>query len=357
LRPGPLFGGISVTMTGDHSAGARAWLDSSATRTASDAALGGILLIAGALPIWDAGGLSFGEFLHFEAKLFPSAVGVAMLAVGVLLLARAALIRRPPSASWGVRNIVIVAAAVIALFIASWNGGMELMLLNFGPPEHAATLVLILVTLCALACRSHLQAAGLILLGLLFGAVGLDSITGQLRLTMGLEQLYSGFATPLVATGLLVVAEGLIGLMSPSLWVATYGWIRPAWRNVRVPLAAAIVLRIVAVLAVAAGCYFGFLYGGRAWDVGTVLALGTFGMACKLLGWNRLVLVMGCFYSATLEQTVRQTIFMTQGDLTLLWGKPIIASLSAASLILIALVLVLAARSSQKRRRANQAAI
>jgi hypothetical protein len=257
------LGGMSVTTTEDHSAGARAWLNSSATRTASDAALGCILAIAGAFPIWDAGGLSFGEFLHFEAKLFPSAVGVAILAVGVLLLARAALVRRPPPASWGVRNIVIVAA----LFIASRNWGMELMLLNFGPPEHVATLVLILVTLCALACRSHLQAVGLVLLGLLLGAVGLDSITGQLRLTMGLEQLYSGLATPLVATGLLVVADGLIGLMSPSLWVATYGWIRPAWRNVRVPLAAAIVLRIVAVLAVAAGCYFGFLYGGRGWDV------------------------------------------------------------------------------------------
>jgi TctA family transporter len=66
---------------------------------------------------------------------------------------------------------------------------------------------------------------------------------------------------------------------------------------------------------------------------------------------------MGCVYSDTLEQTVRQTIFMTQGDLTILWEKPIVASLSAASLVLIALVLVLAVRSSQKRRRANQAAI
>jgi hypothetical protein len=348
---------MSVTMTGDHSAGARTWLNGNTIRPASDAALGCILVIAGAFPIWDAGGLSFGEFLHLEAKLLPSVVGMAMLVVGVLLLARAALVRRPPPASWGVRNIVIVAAAVIALYIASWNWGMELMLLNFGPPEHAAAVVLILVTLCALACRSHLQAAGLILLGLLLGAVGLDSITGQLRLTMGLEHLSQGLYTPLVATGLLVVGECTVCLLSPSLWIATYAWIRPAWCDARVPVIVGLGMRMVAALGIAAACYFALWYSDREWNVPIVLAFGMFGVAGKLFGWNRLVLVLGCFYSDALEQTVRQTIFMTQGDLTLLWGKPIIASLSAASLILIALVLVLAARSSQKRRRANQAAI
>jgi hypothetical protein len=74
----------------------RSWLDRSATRTASDAALGCILIIAGALPIWSAGGLSFGRWPRLEATLFPSAIGVGMLAVGLLLLSRAVFVSRPP---------------------------------------------------------------------------------------------------------------------------------------------------------------------------------------------------------------------------------------------------------------------
>jgi TctA family transporter len=186
-------------------------------------------------------------------------------------------------------------------------------MLHFGPAEHAALIVLILAVVPTLACRSHLQAVGLMLLGLLLGAVGLDSVTGQLRLTMGFEQLIDGVATPIVAIGFLFVAEGLLGLFSPQLWLATYAWIVPAWRDATVPAMAAAMTRVAALLVVAAGCYFGFLYSGRMWDVGLVATLGIFGVVCKLLGWNRLVLVVGCFYSDALEQTIRQTMSLFYG--------------------------------------------
>ena len=183
----------------------------------------------------------------------------------------------------------------------------------------------------------------MMLLGLLLGTVGMDPITGQLRLTMGIEDLNPGFATPVVAAGLLLAADGMVCLVSPSLWVATYGWIVPTWRNASPSVIVAMLLRIVAALAIAAACYAALVYSGRAWDVGLVLAFGVVGTACKLVGWNRLLVAIGCFYSDALEQKLRQTWLITQGELGLLWEKPLTAALWSAVFAIIALMPLLTA--------------
>lgn len=345
-------GGVDVTATADHSAGDNTWLGGSANQKTSDALLGCILLIAGAVPIWDTRDLPSSSWEDPGAGFFPTVVGAAMLAVGVLLLARAALFPRPPPALWGLRNVAIVIVAVVVLLLASWQWGYG-WLLHFGPPDHAAAVVLILVSVIALARWSRLRAIGMMLLGLLLATVGLDSITGQLRLTMGLEELYEGFASPLVAVSLIVAADGLICLFSPSLWLATYAWINPAWRDATLPVAATIVTRIVAALSTIAACYFALIYSGRIWDIGVVLGLGLFGIACKLFGWNRLVLIMACVYSGVLEQTIRQSMLMSQGDLDIFFQRPISRALSIAAIGVVVLTIALTARRMRWRRQAS----
>jgi hypothetical protein len=337
--------------TTDHPAEGHAWLVTSTTRTASDVLLSCVLLVAGAIAMWDGRGASFGRE-GLNAGFFPMAVGAIAAAVGILLLGRSAFFRRPQPAPWRLRHIAIIAAAVVAIIFAAWQWGLELLLLQFGPPEHAALTILLLMGVIALARWSRLRAVGMLLLGLLLSAVGIDVMTGQLRLTMGLEPLIDGIAPSLVLIGLIVVGDGLVCLVSPSLWLATYAWLRPRPHQPQLPMAATIAARAVAALAIAAACYFAFALNGETWDIGLLLAIGLFGVICKLFGWNRLLLIMGCIYGTALEQSLRQSMVLSQGDPAVFFLRPISATLLVACLGLVALVIVLAARRSLLRRRA-----
>jgi hypothetical protein len=367
--------GDNVTTT-DNPTGAYAWLDSGPVRAASDAVLGAMLLIAGTLAIWDSREASFLQWDPPDGMAFPMLIGALLLAVGVLLMARAAFVRRPQPAPGGLRRVAILAASVAAAFAAPWLWGLAQLLivgppqypeslvailgpvqilgfswlLSFGPPEHAAAIILLLVTIAALARRSRLQAVGLMLFGFLLAAIGLDPITGQLRLIFGLEELFGGIPSPLLFLGLIVVGDGLICLLSPPLWLATYAWIEPRWRQAAPPLAAAIFLRVVAALAVAACCTFAYIYTARMWEVGLVLAVGAFGVAGKVLGWNRLVPVIACVYGDTLEQSLRQTMLMTQGDLAVLVERPVSRALLIACVGIIALTILLSVSSRRSPR-------
>lgn len=335
--------------TTDHPAEKYAWLVGSAARTASDALLGCVLLVAGAIAMWDGRGASFGQE-GLNAAFFPFAVGTMAVAVGVLLLGRSAFFRRPQPAPWRLRDVAIVVAAIVAIIFAAWQWGLAL-LLQFGPAEHAALITLVLMTAIALARWSRLRAIGMMLLGLLLSAVGIDVMTGQLRLTMGLDPLMDGIEKPLVVLGLIVVGDGLVCMVSPSLWLATYAWLRSRPHQPALPMVATIAARAVAALAIAAVCYVAFVLNNQTWDIGLLLAIGLFGVACKLFGWNRLVLIMACDYGSALEQSLRQTMLMSQGDPTVFFQRPISAALIAASLSLTALVIVLAARRGRLRRR------
>lgn len=340
--------------TTDHPADAHAWLATGTMRTASDVLLGCVLLVAGAIAIWDGRGALVLPEDGMNAGFFPTAVGAAAVAVGILLLGRSALFQRPQPAPWRIRSIAIIVAVTVACVFIAWEWGLG-FLLKFGPPEHAAFITLMLVIAVALARRSRHRAVGMTLLGLLLSAVGIDAITGQLRLTMGLEPLFDGFATPLVLFGLIVVGDGLICLVSPSLWLATYAWLRTPSQPA-LPMVVSIAARIAAALAITAACYFAFALNGRTSDIALLLLIGLFGVLCKLFGWNRLVLILGCMYGDALEQSFRQTMLLSQVDPSVFLLRPISAGLLAASLAIIALVVVLAARSSLLRRRAAPAA-
>jgi TctA family transporter len=333
-----------VTTATGHSAETHSWLDASAIRKASDLALGCVVLVIGAVailnapPIWE----------DFDLGSFPTVISGLLLATGIILLVRGGVFGGTHAARWSLKGLAIIAAAIIAVGAAAWARGLELLLL-FGPAEYTALVVLGLAIAVALVRRSRIQAAGLALLGLLLATVGLDPATGALRLTFGLEQLLDGIASPIVCLGLFVVADGAVCLISPSLWLATYARLVDGWAAPRVPTIAAICLRVVAVLAIAAACYLAFEFNASTWDVGLLLLFGAFGLACKLLGWNRLVLLLAFVYSDLLEQSIRQSMLLSNGDPTILWGRPI----SATLLLLAGGVVVVAALLSARRAFAS----
>jgi putative tricarboxylic transport membrane protein len=108
-----------------------------------------------------------------------------------------------------------------ALFISAWGswiGGtlsvLGLMLMapfladiamKFGPPEMFAVLLMALILLGSLGKGSFFRTMPVILLGLTIGTIGMDPMTGALRFTHGITELYDGI-------GLLPVAMGAMGV-------------------------------------------------------------------------------------------------------------------------------------------------
>ena len=107
-----------------------------------------------------------------------------------------------------------------ALFISAWGsfiGGtlsiFGIMLLSpflsdfamkFGPPEMFGVLLMALILVGSLGKGSFLKTMPVVLMGLLIGTIGMDSLTGALRFTHGTTELYDGI-------GLLPVAMGAMG--------------------------------------------------------------------------------------------------------------------------------------------------
>lgn len=115
--------------------------------------------------------------------------------------------------------------------------------LRFGPPEMFAVMLLTFSALVGLVGRSAVKTLVSVLLGLTLAAVGLDIVTGNLRLTFGTVALMGGFNFLVAVIGLfglgeilLTVEEGLkmegvTPSMSPRVILATIKEMPRLWRT------------------------------------------------------------------------------------------------------------------------------
>ncbi len=110
-----------------------------------------------------------------------------------------------------------------ALFIAAWGswiGGtlsvVGIMLvtpiladfaMKFGPPEMLGILLVTFLLLGSLGTGSFIKTTAVIILGLLCGTVGMDSLSGATRFTFGIRDLYDGIGFVPVAMGALGIGE------------------------------------------------------------------------------------------------------------------------------------------------------
>jgi putative tricarboxylic transport membrane protein len=93
---------------------------------------------------------------------------------------------------------------------------------KLGPPEYFCLMLLAFTTVGAVLGKSALRGMTALFLGLAFGLVGLDQITGQVRYTAGVPEFLDGIEVVLVAVGLFAVGEALYtvlyeGRSQPSL--------------------------------------------------------------------------------------------------------------------------------------------
>jgi putative tricarboxylic transport membrane protein len=100
--------------------------------------------------------------------------------------------------SWIAGTFGIIVLTVVAPPLAT-------IALRFGPPEYTALLILGLIFLAYMSSTSLVRTLLMACLGLMFGMVGIDNMTGHFRYSFDLKELGDGI-------GIVPVAVGLFGL-------------------------------------------------------------------------------------------------------------------------------------------------
>ncbi|MGQ3280963.1 MAG: tripartite tricarboxylate transporter permease, partial [Shinella sp.] len=118
-----------------------------------------------------------------------------------------------------------LAAAALASFMAGMLGNVVIILLapwlatmalSFGPAEYVSLAVFGLISSCLLVSGSLLQSAGMILVGLLLGLVGIDVNSGGSRMSFGSVYLYDGISFIVLSVAFFAIAEIMTNLEEPD---------------------------------------------------------------------------------------------------------------------------------------------
>ena len=114
------------------------------------------------------------------------------------------------------RGAAALATAAIGSFVAGTLGTLGLTFVapfvadfavGFGPPEYVALMAVAFVTVSALLGPSLLKGGASLLIGLTVGLVGIDSQTGQPRLSFGVPSLLDGIDVVIMVVALFALGE------------------------------------------------------------------------------------------------------------------------------------------------------
>jgi putative tricarboxylic transport membrane protein len=100
-------------------------------------------------------------------------------------------------------------AVVMITFVAPIVAGFAL---RFGPPEFFAVMFLSFACFVGMAKGSPLKTLAAMMLGFLLAAVGMDTVTGSLRMTFGSEEMIRGFDFLVAVIGLFGISEILCSI-------------------------------------------------------------------------------------------------------------------------------------------------
>jgi putative tricarboxylic transport membrane protein len=129
-----------------------------------------------------------------------------------------------------------IATALLAL-VAPWLVDFAL---EFSPADYFALMVVAFVTVSATFGASPVKGMTSLFVGLFLGLVGIDTLTGQARLTFGVAELLDGVEVTTLAVGLFAVGEALyvasrrrhapekLEPVRGSLWMTREDW-RRSW--------------------------------------------------------------------------------------------------------------------------------
>jgi putative tricarboxylic transport membrane protein len=148
-------------------------------------------------------------------------------------------------------------AVVLITFLAPW---LAKFALQFGPAEFFAVQLLTFCSFVGMSKEPPAKTIAAMMLGFALAAVGMDSVTGQLRMTYGVTELLKGFDFLIAVIGLFGIGEILLTMeeglafkgksarISPKVVWQTWGQIIKHWK---------VFLRSTAI-----GCWMGITPGG-----------------------------------------------------------------------------------------------
>src|SRR3569623_3370499 len=99
--------------------------------------------------------------------------------------------------------IAVIVITLVAPLVAQFA-------LEFGPPEIFSVYFLAFCSFVGLSKEPPFKTVASMMLGFGLGAVGLDQVTGQLRMTFGFPQMLNGFGYLLAVIGLFGIGEILL---------------------------------------------------------------------------------------------------------------------------------------------------
>ena len=120
-----------------------------------------------------------------------------------------------------------LAATLMLTFLAPLVAGFAV---KFGPPEYFAVQLLVFSSFVGMGQGNVAKTIASTTLGLVLAAVGLDSVSGQLRLTFGSTELLRGFDFLVAVIGLFGIGEILLSVEEGLHFKGIHAQIR--WRAV-----------------------------------------------------------------------------------------------------------------------------
>ena len=130
-------------------------------------------------------------------------------------------------------------AVVLITFLAPW---LAKFALKFGPAEFFAVQLLTFSSFVGMSKEPPMKTIAAMMLGFALAAVGMDTVTGQLRMTFGVPELLKGFDFLIAVIGLFGIGEILLTMeeglafkgksarISPKVVWQTWGEILKHWK-------------------------------------------------------------------------------------------------------------------------------
>jgi putative tricarboxylic transport membrane protein len=145
----------------------------------------------------------------------------------------------PALATSAIGSFVAGTIATLGIvFLAPW---LVKIAIQFGPEDYFALMCVAFITVSATFGDSPVRGLTSLFVGLTLGLVGIDTLTGQARLTFGVPELLDGVEVTTLAVGLFAVGEamyiasrpeGMADTIEPvrgSLWMTKEDWKR-SWK-------------------------------------------------------------------------------------------------------------------------------
>jgi putative tricarboxylic transport membrane protein len=109
-----------------------------------------------------------------------------------------------------------VAGTLATLLLTLFAPVMAQFALSFGPAEYFMIMALAFTMVSAVIGTSLLRGMTSLFAGLGIGLIGIDPVSGVVRFTAGIPELYDGIDVVVVAVGLFAVGEALHGALGPT---------------------------------------------------------------------------------------------------------------------------------------------